>query len=95
MLRGIDAKLRDVSTAGVGVLMNSPLEQNEQIKLQLCNEIQRFEKEIRGTVRHITPWEDGQYLIGIELFTRLTPREVLLLKHGDWGPGNANGPTWI
>ena len=79
---GIKGELRDISATGLGLLMKSPLEPNEQIKIQLTNVIQRVEKEVRGAVRHSTLQEDGTYRVGIELSSRLTPLEVSLLTMG-------------
>ena len=77
---GLHAELRDISVTGLGIVMQTSLDVNEQVKLTLTNEIQRVKKEARGTVRHVTSLEDGSYQIGIELTARLTPMEVSLLK---------------
>jgi hypothetical protein len=44
--------------------------------------VQRFEKEVRGLVRQIEPIEGQLERITVELFTRLTPIEVQVLKMG-------------
>lgn len=95
MRSGIEATLHDLSTAGLGILITTSLETNEQVKVRLENTIQRFEKEVRGAVRHCTPNVDGRYYVGIELFTRLTPLEVSLLKMGVDDDSKRDGPQWI
>jgi hypothetical protein len=82
MRNGVDAKLENVSTTGIGIRAPIPLEINEQVKLRLRNEVQRFEKDARGTVRHCTAASEQEYLVGIELIVRLTPLEVSFLKMG-------------
>ena len=95
MRSGLEAALHDVSTTGVGIHMEAMLEIGEQVKLRLRNDVQRFEKEVRGTVRHCTPIAGNRNLVGIELLTRLTPLEVSLLRMGIAGePGDAK-PRWI
>lgn len=82
MRNGIDGKLKDLSSAGLGILLTVPLEVNEQIKVELHNDVQRIAKEVRGVIRHVTLQDDELYHIGVELFTRLTPLEVSLFRMG-------------
>ena len=82
MRLGIEAALKDVSPVGLGLAMTVPLEVNEHVKVRLKNAIQKVEKEVRGVVRHATRREDGTFHVGVELFSRLTPLEVLLLRMG-------------
>ena len=44
--------------------------------------VQRFDKEVRGLVRQIDPIDANLERIKVELFTRLTPIEVSVLKMG-------------
>jgi len=92
---GIKGELRDISATGLGLLMKSPLEPNEQIKIQLTNVIQRVEKEVRGAVRHSTLQEDGTYRVGIELSSRLTPLEVSLLTMGIPTDPQDDQKSWV
>jgi len=92
---GVKGELRDVSATGLGLVMESPLEPNEQIKIQLTNVIQRVEKEVRGAVRHSTLQEDGTYHVGIELSSRLTPLEVSLLAMGVPTDSQDGQKTWV
>jgi hypothetical protein len=95
MRSGIEGKLKDVSLGGVGVLLQTPPEVNETVHLILRNDIQKIQKETRGTVRHVTPHGQGVYHVGIELFNRLTPLEVSLLRMGLSHESQAEGPTWV
>lgn len=91
---GLEGSLKDVSVGGIGLLMDEPLQINEQVKIRLHNEVQRFEKEVRGIVRHATAREDGRYHNGVELLLRLTPLEVSLLRMGMAGE-SSQGPQWM
>jgi hypothetical protein len=82
MRNGAEGALLDVSCEGLGFALDVPLEAGEQIKIRVRNEIQRFEKEVRGIVRRVTADEGGGHLIGVELRARLTPLDVSMLRSG-------------
>lgn len=96
MRTGSPADTHDISVGGLGLLMKeSPPDLDEVIKIRLVNEIQRFDREVRGYVRHVTKTDDDFYRIGVELLTRLTPLEVSLLRLTcDTGLGN-NDSGWV
>jgi hypothetical protein len=79
---GVEASLKNVSLTGIGLTMEIELAINEQVQIRVRNEIQRIEKEVRGIVRHVTPRDGAGYYVGIELYSRLTPLEVGLLRMG-------------
>ncbi len=91
---GLPAELRDISAAGIGLVLTEPLVVGEWVDLELTNEIQRFQKKTRGIVRHSTPIGPSRFLIGIELSLRLTPLEVLLMRMG-FVSKQSEGPKWI
>ncbi len=94
MRAGIDAVLRSVSPSQL-VLEGSPgLKPQDQIKVHLHHVVQRFEKEVRGLVRQLEPIDEQTERIIVELFTRLTPVEVGVLKMGIDVDGNAT-PKWV
>lgn len=95
MRTGIKASLVDVSVGGVGIACDTPLEEGTHIKLRLQNAIQRFEREVRGVVRRVGTDDDGRCQIGVELFTRLTPLDVTLLRSGITGPSAEGGTVWV
>jgi hypothetical protein len=70
------------------------LQVDEQLKIRLKNVVQRCEKEVRGVVRKATRGADGTMTIEIDLFTRLTPIEVSMLRMGVARDENA-GPRWV
>jgi PilZ domain len=82
MRNGLPGALLDVSCEGLGFVIDAPLEAGEQIKIRVRNDIQRFEKEIRGVVRRVSEDDDGSYQIGVELRCRLTPLDVSMLRSG-------------
>jgi hypothetical protein len=95
MRAGYDALLRGVSASQL-VLEGPPgLSPQDQIKIKLRHVVQRFEKEVRGLVRTIEPLDGQIERITVELFTRLTPIEVSVLKMGiDASSGNT-GKRWF
>ena len=76
MRTGIDGGLVNLSTAGLGLVLDVELDLNEDVDLEIVNEIQRFRKKARGVVRHVDEQSDGSWSIGVELYTRLTPYDV-------------------
>ncbi len=82
MRGGYDAALRGVSASNL-VLEGPPgLKLQDQIKIKLHHVVQRFDKEVRGLVRQIEPIDANTERIKVDLFTRLTPIEVSVLKMG-------------
>ncbi len=77
---GVEGRLRDITVCGLGLVLPVALQVGELIELELRNEIQRLQKKASGIVRHVTPMDDGRFLVGVELRVRLTPLEVSLLK---------------
>jgi hypothetical protein len=88
MRAGYDAVLREVAAEKL-VLEGPPgLALQDQLKIKLHHLVQRFDKEVRGLVRQIEPIDAQTERITVELFTRLTPVEVSVLKMGlDMGGG--------
>jgi hypothetical protein len=96
MRKGIPVKLHDISAAGLGLtLPDVSLDLLEQVKIRLQNDVQRFDREVRGIVRHISALPDGQYRVGIELTSRLTPLEVSLLTIRPLTGENDGNSTWV
>ena len=79
---GIEGDLDDVSISAIGKILDDPMDLGEQIKVTLINDLQKVRKEVRGVVRQVTRLDDGRHQIDVELFTRLTPLEISLLKMG-------------
>ena len=95
MRGGHDAVLRGVSTSQV-VLEGPPgLNLQDQIKVKLHHVVQRFDKEVRGLVRQIEPIDAKLQRITVELFTRLTPIEVSVLKMGIDASSGKTEPRWF
>ncbi len=80
MRLGVDARVFAVSAASVGIRMTTPLDAGENVKIELCNNLQRIDKEVRGIVKSIRPLSNGAFDIRIDLQLRLTPLEVSQLK---------------
>ena len=95
MRTGIPATLHNVSAGGLGLSLDLELELNEQLKVRIANEIQRFEKEVRGRVRRVSPTSDGRFFCGIELYTRLTPLDISLARTNIAAHPDHDGPLWV
>ena len=93
MQTGIPAVLDDVSIDGLSFTIDTELKAGEQIKVRLKNEIQRFEKEVRGIVRRVAATDDGRFCCGVELQTRLTPLELSAARAGICPLDD--GPVWM
>jgi PilZ domain len=77
---GLRVGLKRISAAGLAVVSPVALPVGEQIKVRLRHEIQRLVAEIRGAVRSVTETNDGRYLTEIELYSRLLPLDVIMLR---------------
>ena len=95
MRNGVQGSLLDVSCDGLGFVIEGPLEIGEQIKIRVRNDIQRFEKEIRGIVRRVIEDAEGGFQIGVELRCRLTPLDVSMLRSGLLGAGGGAGAICV
>jgi hypothetical protein len=82
MRAGVDGVLIDMSIESVTLEAHGKFAPGDQLKIRLQNIVQRCEKEVRGAVRKAEPAVEGSMLVTIELFTRLTPLEMSLLKMG-------------
>lgn len=92
---GKPAKIYDLSTGRIGLQSEFEPELNEMLKVRLKNDIQKIERQVRGIVREVTPVDDGLFRIQIELFARLTPLDVLLLKAPYPDDALDDGTLWI
>jgi hypothetical protein len=95
MRTGIPATLHNVSTGGLALSIETELQLGEQIKIRLSNEIQRFNKEVRGTVRRVSPTDEATFFCGVELATRLTPLEVSYASKNVIAHPDSDGPLWM
>jgi hypothetical protein len=92
---GMRAGLHTVSAAALGIISSVPLKVGEQIKVRLRNEVQRFAIELRGAVRRLEPTEDGRYLVAIELYSRLLPLDVMMLRRAGVDDVTFTGKIWV
>jgi hypothetical protein len=92
---GLRVSLQSVFASALGIISPVPLHVGEQIKIRLSNEIQRFFTELRGAVRRLEPAEDGRYLVGIELFSRLMPLDVMMLRRIGFDDVTYSGKIWV
>lgn len=94
MRTGLDAVVRGVTPTELVVESSPGLKVQDQIKIQLHHVVQRFDKEVRGLVRQVEPRDAESERVTVELFTRLTPVEVGVLKMGIDVSGST-GPRWV
>ncbi len=92
---GMRVSLQTVCASALGIISPVPMHFGEQLKVRLSNEIQRFCTELRGVVRRMELGEDGRYLIGIELFSRLMPLDVMMLRRIGFDDSMYSGKVWV
>jgi|SRR5579872_2255937 len=73
----IPAKVLEISVAGIGLICAAPIATNEQIRVCMKNDIQRFAKDIRGTVRWVSPTPEGEYRFGVEFGVQLSANDLM------------------
>jgi hypothetical protein len=92
---GISGRVTDVSVSGIGLRVESQINLDEDVHVELSNPTQRFTKTVRGVVRYSNATGDGTYQIGIQLRSRLTPPEVQMLRSNRPENPDEDKPTWI
>jgi hypothetical protein len=95
MRLGLRVGLQTVCASALGIISPVPLKVGEQIKVRLHNEVQRFRTEMWGAVRRHEPTEDGRFLAGIELFSRLMPLDVMMLRRAGVDDVTYTGKIWV
>jgi hypothetical protein len=95
MRAGLRVGLQTISAAALGIVSHVPLRVEEQIKVRLRNDVQRFITEMRGAVRRLEPTGDGSFLVDIELFARLMPLDVMMLRRAGISDVTCTGPIWV
>lgn len=94
MRTGAAAHLVNVDTGELVLALPEALPLREQIKIRVRNDVQRFEKELRGVVGNCSGGA-GAYYVTIELYTRLTPLDVSLLRQGINSAAPSSRPKWL
>lgn len=92
---GMQVDLQSISASALGIISPVPLRVGEQIKIRLRNDVQRFVSELRGSVRWLEAGEDGNFLAGIELFSRLMPLDVMMLRRAGIADVTYTGKIWV
>lgn len=92
---GLRVGLQAISASALGIISPVPLQTSEQVKIRLRNDIQRFVTELRGAVRRLEPAEDGRYYVAIELFSRLMPLDVMMLRRVGMADVTYDGKIWV
>jgi hypothetical protein len=92
---GLRVELQTICASALGIISPVPLRVGEQIKVGLHNDVQRFRTELRGAVRRLEGTEDGYYLVGIELFSRLMPLDVMMLRRAGVHDVSYTGKIWV
>jgi hypothetical protein len=95
MRLGIAGRVINVSVGGLAIRLESELELGEQIKIEIRNDLQRFQKQVRGVIRHTRKAAGSGVVAGIELYLRLTPLEVSLLTSRTPEDESSTEPIWV
>jgi len=92
---GLRVGLQTVCASALGIISPVAFREGEQIKIRLRNEVQRFATEMRGAVRNQEPTGDGKFFIGIELYSRLMPLDVMMLRRAGIHDVTYVGKIWV
>lgn len=92
---GLRVGLQAICASALGIVSPVPLRVGEQIKIRLRNDVQRFVTELRGAVRRLEATNDGNYRAGIELYSRLMPLDVMMLRRAGIHDGTYTGKIWV
>lgn len=95
MRLGLRVGLQTICASALGIISPVGLKAGEQIKIRLRNDVQRFATELRGAVRQQEATEDGKFLIAIELFSRLMPLDVMMLRRAGISDVTYVGKIWV
>ncbi len=79
---GVFGAIQHADTDSLTVVLPEAPTQNEWVRIQCENQLQRFTLTIEGTARHIEAREDGLFCVQFEPRLRLGPSEVRLLRPG-------------
>ena len=75
----IAGTLRDISTQGLGLILQKPLDTGSVLAIQLHVDDAGISGVLTGHVRHSTRLADGSWLIGCKLTSPLTSYQVFLM----------------
>jgi len=93
---GLPGHLEQVELGELVIALDEELPLREQIKIIVKNEVQRLEREVRGIVLDCTPGEqDAGFRVSIELYTRLTPLDVSMLRQGMKSESQPSQSKWL
>ena len=92
---GVLVRLNTVHAASLSIISPVLLRLGEQVKIKLRNDVQRFATELRGVARRLAPTADGNFLVGIELFSRLMPLDVMMLRRAGVADVQYAGKIWV
>ena len=79
MRQGVQATLIELQADRVVVDTEDEFDGNESVKLELTNQMQRFQTKVRGQVDSVDKQRNG-FRIAFSLMSRLNPHEVLTLR---------------
>ncbi len=92
---GLRVGLQTICASALGIISPVALRVGEQIKVRLRNDVQRFATEMRGAVRQQEPTGDGKFFVGIELYSRLLPLDVMMLRRAGIHDVSYVGKIWV
>lgn len=95
MRLGLGVRLYTIKSSSLSIISPVPLRLGEQVKIKLRNDVQRFATELRGVARRLAPTADEKFLVGIELFSRLMPLDVMMLRRAGVADVQYAGKIWV
>ena len=93
---GLPGYLDKVELGELVISLEEALPVREQIKVIVRNEVQRLEREVRGIVLDCQQGDSGgMHQVTIELYTRLTPLDVSMLRQGLGSEAPSSQSKWL
>jgi hypothetical protein len=74
------ALVYDVSQGGIALILTKPLTRGEDVCLQVTNNILAFSYDLDAQVRHVTPFANGCWMVGLAFPRELTLAELASLR---------------
>jgi hypothetical protein len=92
---GEQAKVRDVSSFGIGLLMSHRVEYGHQLIIDLDSATGGMVHRVLGRVVHVTAQLGGDWLIGCALVGEMDEDGLKVFEAGRVRPANADCRAWV
>jgi hypothetical protein len=80
--QGVPAWWTDISTLGIGLIVEQPFELRTLLVVELNDKAGRPMRPRLARVRHVTAWGPNRWWLGCKLCSELTPNELKTMLAG-------------